>query len=554
MVVHLSRQPGNTTSSAGGCTAQVLIERARNALRRSLTCGLLSVVLIIAGNGQTVASAGPAPPGLAAKIDALQHLLDAQARQIAQQQKQIEELRQALQGTGTEPSRIAPSSPTATAAPHRAEARAKRPEDRLKNPGPLRVSGDFRFREENFAGGPPNRSKVLNRLRYRLRVNATTHWNQDFSAGFALATGDVNNPVSTNQTASEFYTRKPFNLDRAFLSYNPRQFNRFTLTMGKFAYPFYRTELTWDKDINPEGVAQTLVFRPTAIAPLQKLSLVGFELPFSEAGGVSLHDKSIVQSAVYGGQVQTEWKLATRAKLEAYTAYFDYHNADPIALALQIASAKNPQSPLSGLSPLYGNGFVQNSMIVTRGANILTVNGTGDKTGVTSIANAQFASKFGLLDTIAQLDIKTPAERWPVRLLGDFVQNTRACANLRNIHPLPANTGTEVFTQTMNAPCDPHQRHGYWLEGRAGRLEKDGDYQLAYTRIFIEREAVMSGFDFSELIQGSNVSGHRVEFRYNLQNDVELALTGLFSRPLANPGTPKQPFLSRLQMDVIYRF
>ena len=422
------------------------------------------------------------------------------------------------------------------------------------NAGPLHVSGDFRFREEGFAGGPLNRSKVLNRLRYRLRVNAITRLNQDFSGGFALATGDVDDPVSTNQTASEFYTRKPFNLDRAYLNYNPHQFDHLTLTMGKFAYPFYRTELTWDKDLHPEGMAQTLAFRPTAMGPLQKLALVGFELPFSEAGGVSLHDKSIVQSAVYGGQVQTEWKLASWAKLEAYTAYFDYHNADPIALALQTASAKNPQSPLAGLAPLYGNGFVQNSMIVTKGADIVTINGTGYKTGMTSVTNAQFASKFGLLDTIAQLDLKTPVTRWPVTLLGDFVQNTRACTNLHDIHPAPANTGTEVFTQTTNAPCDPRQRHGYWLEGRVGRLEEGGDYQVAYTRMFIEREAVMSGFDFSELIQGSNVSGHRVEFGYNLQKDVELALTGLFNRPLTNTGSPKQPFLSRLQVDVIYRF
>lgn len=541
-------------------------ERVQNTARHSILTILLLITITRAlAIGQT-ATAGPSSD-IAARIHELQHLLQIQAQQLAAQQKQIDALDAALRGVhrspspapasrpGTARTTSAPVSPSSALAAQESEAaRLQRLEAQVKAIGPFHFGGDFRFREEAFAGGPSDRSKVLNRLRYRLRLHATARLNQDFSGGFALATGDVNDPISTNQTASEFYTRKPFNLDRAYLNYNPHQFDNFTLSVGKFAYPFYRTELTWDKDLNPEGMAQTLAFHPTSAGPLRNLALVGFELPFSEAAGVSLHDRSVIQSAVYGGQVQTEWRLASWARLAAYTAYYDYHNADPIALALQTASAKNPQSPLSGLAPLNRQSFVQNSVVVTKAADIVTIQGTAYKTGVTRISNAQFASKFGLLDTIIRLDLKTRSERWPVTLLGDFVQNTRACANGSNIRPVPVNTSTEVFSQLANAPCDAHQRRGYWLEGRVGRLAKAGDYQLAYTRLFIEREAVMSGFNYSVLNQGSNVSGHRVQVEYNLQQDVALALTGLFSRPLVNVGSPKQPFLSRLQLDVIYTF
>jgi hypothetical protein len=42
-------------------------------------------------------------------------------------------------------------------------------------------------------------------------------------------------------------------------------------------------------------------------------------------------------------------------------------------------------------------------------------------------------SNFGRFDTIAKFDITTPYKRLPVAILGDYVQNTRACANVGNI-------------------------------------------------------------------------------------------------------------------------
>jgi hypothetical protein len=67
-------------------------------------------------------------------------------------------------------------------------------------------------------------------------LNGTAKYD-DFSGGFTLATGDVNNPISTNQTTNQFYTRKPFELDKAYPEYRPHYFHPLTLTGGKFAYP-----------------------------------------------------------------------------------------------------------------------------------------------------------------------------------------------------------------------------------------------------------------------------------------------------------------------------
>ncbi len=195
-------------------------------------------------------------------------------------------------------------------------------------------------------------------------------------------------------------------------------------------------------------MAQTLNFELKSTPVLKRVAFVGFELPFSQVAGISLENKSLMQTAVYGGQFQTEWRLANWLELTAYTGFYNFHNADPMALALAKASSKNPATPLIGLLPLAGGGgAVQNSVITTTATSVVTVNGVAEPTGVTSISNAQFASKFDLFDSIARFDVKTPSERWPVAIIGDYVQNTRACANVGNILPLPANTATTEFTR-----------------------------------------------------------------------------------------------------------
>jgi len=193
---------------------------------------------------------------------------------------------------------------------------------------------------------------------------------------------------------------------------------------------------------------------------------------------------------------------------------------------------------------------VQNATYTTTSTNVVTVNGTAYPTGVTSITNAQFASRFGLFDNIARVDIDTGHDRLPVSFIGDFVQNTEACANLRSILPAPANTSSLTFKQTRNAACNSRQRRGYWAEARVGRLQKKGDFQLGYTHIFIEREAVLGNFNYSELRQGTNVTQHRVDWFYQFEQNVQLGFTALIGRPLASP----EPWLTRLQFDAVYIF
>jgi Putative porin len=424
-------------------------------------------------------------------------------------------------------------------------------ENRSLTAGPVAFSGDFRLRSEPTFGGPANNSLTRTREELRLRLNAEVKLNEDFDGGFSFASGDVNDPISTNQTMNQFFTRKPFEIDRAYIEYHPTAFQPLTLLGGKFAYPWYNTELTWDKDINPEGVAQKLSF-DTHAPVLKNVTLVGFELPFAETAGVALANKSITQSIVYGGQLQATWALTRWLTFGTYSGYYDWHGADAVALAVQTADAA---SPLDGLLPLNSN-HVQNSMTTTTDTTVITIGSNVFPTGVQKISAAQFASKFGLFDSIARLDIKTRQKRWPVSLIGDFVQNTEACGNASNIAPAPVSTATQVYSQSTNVPCDSRQRRAYWLEAGYGRTQKKGDWYFSYTRMFIEREAVLSVFNYSELWQGSNIEFHRATTSYQLYQNVQLNFNGLFGRPLVTSSSPAPALnvLKRLQFDVIYSF
>jgi Skp family chaperone for outer membrane proteins len=531
-------------------------------------------------NGSPTAAPVPAP-ATTADIQALKDALAAQQQEIQALQAQLRSKDQALeQGPSasvsatpppTQPAAAEASKSVATVATNlqdttqdttqdtsldqsnqhagSSDERIRNLERQIKGIGPISFSGDLRLRGEPFLGGPSDQSLDRIRGRVRARFNVTADLGEQFRAGITLASGDVNDPTSTNANLTGFYSRKAFALDQAFVEFKPKQFKPLTLTGGKFRYPWYNTELTWDKDLNPEGAAQTLAFNLNTPV-LKRFALVGFELPFAEIGGTAPTNKRITQSITYGGQLQTSWQLARHLTLNAYSGYYDFRGADSIALALARASSKNPQTPFAGALPLTSGNPVQDSTYTTTAATVITIGGTAYPTGVTSVINAQFASKFALFDNLARLDLDTGHSRWPVSFIGDYVQNTEACGNLVNIVAAPSNTSTQTFKRTLNTACNSHQRRGYWAEGRVGRLEKKGDLQIGYTRIYIEREAVLGNFNYSEIRQGTNVTEHRVDAFYQFDRSVQFGFTALIGRPLATT----EPWLTRLQFDTVYIF
>ena len=395
-------------------------------------------------------------------------------------------------------------------------------EGKVHSIGPFALTGDLRLRHESFFGsGPANGDPTQDRHRerYRLRLNFTSKLNDEISGGFSFASGDLGDPISTNNTETGFFTRKPFSVDRAYANYKPKWFKPLSVTGGKFAYTWYRTELTFDNDINVEGGSQTVAWDWKGKL-LSHFGVVGFELPLFEASGGP-------DSSILGGQIQTGWTLVPRIKATADVAFYDYQNPNAIA--------QNQTN---------GNGYASQGTNTGQGGNFgFSAATLTNSFGVIAGAR-QFGSKFGIVDSIFQLDFDTGLKRFPLTTLFNFAQNTRACQNV-----------AAFVAAGVAISCNPRDRQGYWAEAQFGQTKQKGDLRLGYTFARIEREAVVSAFVASDIRQPTNVAQHRIEGAYQLYSNLTFNATAFIGRQLVTAQTPvEERFLKRLQFDFNYKF
>ncbi len=112
------------------------------------------------------------------------------------------------------------------------------------------LSGDFRLRY-NYTEKDDNRSQSQGRFRVRLNLDIKVAKKVNFI--FGLASGG-NDPRSSNQSFGNDWDKKQININYAYVIYHPYKWLK--LEGGKMANPIYTvSQLIWDEDINPEGVA-----------------------------------------------------------------------------------------------------------------------------------------------------------------------------------------------------------------------------------------------------------------------------------------------------------
>ncbi len=116
------------------------------------------------------------------------------------------------------------------------------------------------------------------------------------------------------------------------------------------------------------------------------------------------------------------------------------------------------------------------------------------------------------------------------------------------------NQDLHLFDEDGMVACNPRDRQAYWAEVQVGKTQEKGDLRFGYSLIRIEREAVISAFNFDDLRQATNLINHRVEAFYQAYKNITLGFTGLIGRPLVTPASSRERFLKRLQFDVIYKF
>jgi hypothetical protein len=446
--------------------------------------------------------------------------LKAMEQLIERQQKEIQSLREIVEKNGAkagappslEPVKVATTSNQTPAAGKNEASQPetqKKVDELYKRFGAIRFSGDLRFRAETFRNqgfDALTESPDRNRLRVRARLALDGTINKSFDWGIRLATGTYTNPVSPNQTFTDFFERKPFDLDRAFVRYDSKSDKvGVQLIAGKFEPTFRRTQMVWDDDISVEGASEALYFKTKS--PLKQVKLVAFQLPFNEVAG----DKDGV---VYGGQLQADWQASTKVFGNVNVSYYDWNHADQVVLALGASATQVNGGILNG-SGTTGN---QNGALGT--TNRIVRNAAGQPVG--------FLAQFKLVDFLGNLTWQA-TNRFPVTFTFDYVHN--ATDRVRD------------------------EKDGYWAGALVGQAKEKGDWLFGYYYTRIEQDAVLAPFNFDDIL-ASNSRVHMPTIAYQVAGGVTLQWTGLFSQRANKivPLSPNNRYLNRMQFDVIYKF
>lgn len=202
--------------------------------------------------------------------------LDQLQKTLAEQQLTIKALIEKLSAQpGTAIASKEPEAATAETAktaepePQNVEQRLAKVEGQVLKIGPVRVSGDFRvrfdgiFRPATKPPDPPLEHVQNARARYRLRINFDTDIHPNLSFHGQLATGPLNNPLSTNQDFTSITARAPMSLSEAWIEYRPNK--SLQLQAGRVLDIFAdNSRFLFDDDLRFNGFNQRYVasFKP----------------------------------------------------------------------------------------------------------------------------------------------------------------------------------------------------------------------------------------------------------------------------------------------------
>jgi Putative porin len=312
-------------------------------------------------------------------------------------------------------------------------------------PSRLEVSGDFRLRYEGNYGDADARDWDRGVLRARFGANFVV--NDWLTVGGRLATGDPDDPNSTDVTLSNFADDLNVSLDQAYAEFKVADAK---IWGGKFPLPFTRTELVWDGDVNPQGVGANYA-----------IPLGGGALRFS--GLYFLVDQSVAgaDSSMWGVQIGVDMPLSEFFRFELSAAQYDYSLPGVVG-----ADAGDFRSNLIG-------------------------------------PDGRYVSDFDLTDVIAVMTFRG-AERWPVRLTGEYVKNG----------------GAQTAGDT-----------GYSVELLAGQVRERGDWRIGYGYSVAEVDAILAAFSHDNTTIATNYRQHTLFVDYAITNKVLFDATFYHYRP-----------------------
>jgi len=568
-----------------------------------LTAGLFAQTSTPSSSTATARKKKPASTSAATtqqQVDQLQQLVQAQQRQLALQNQKVDQLTSQLQqlldatqqaNTAVQKaqSNVDQAASAATQAQQSAAAAQKVADQASANAtdlktavtavanktqdqdkqlsalealvGRFRFSGDVRVRgEDYFQQAIPDR----NRARIRVRFGVDGQLNEDFIGGFALATGSMGDPTSTNETLTNVFDRKTIALDRGFITYNPVAHKWLSLTGGKFAYTWQRTSVTFDPDLNPEGFNEKFSFDFTG--PIKNFTAQAIELLYNEANGKAGIPSQ--DSYAVGFQVSSKLQAGPWTATPSFLS-LKWNRPDAILQESAFATAatstgflpSGSTTPITGIPiPGEGQGCAKGFSAPSFPPCEFAPNGMTNATWIDAKGLPHFYSGFNYADFILTNQIQDGIKRLPINLLLEFLDNLDAEA-----HPL--DTKGKVLTNLGS------QNKEYGFDFSLGQTKNKNDVQFGYAWYREEQDAAIASFVESDQRAPTNILQNRFYALWKLRSNTLASFTWWHGRALdtylennvalfnnyssiatIKKAGQEEPYLNRLQFDLIYSF
>jgi len=334
----------------------------------------------------------------------------------------------------------------------------------------LRFNGDFRLRYEytTRGNGAPNIDKEV----VRFRAGITYPLRDYLTVRARIATGSPGDPNSTDITLGQFVDDLAFSVDLASVELNRP---RWGLVGGKFINPLLSTELLWDGDVNPQGLSGrvTVGKAGNVTGTLTTLYFV-VDQQAADTG-----------SDMAGAQFALKAKAGARWQVTAAVGYYDYR-----IRSLALADA----------------GDIRGNRVAPGGARYL--------------------SDFDLLDALVTADYTGFGERFPLRVVGDYVHNSGA-------NDLNTGWAADVYVGRVTRPGETRWRYGYAVA---------------------ETDAILAAFAHDNTTLGTNAETHTVSLDAVPIAGMVLNATWYVYRPHQVAAGVRRLYQTRLRLNALVTF
>ncbi|UOA10540.1 putative porin [Methylobacter sp. S3L5C] len=385
-------------------------------------------------------------------------------------------------------------------------------------------------------------------FRERVRLGIDVNIAEGLTAGIRLATGNMFDPVSTNQTLGNTGNRYEFALDRAFLKYDAvdsEQFNWLTVSGGRIKNPWYTgggeftggSELVWDTDLSFEGFAGTIRHQ-LGTSNAMDLSNGNGPTLFATAGAFPLQEYQLSSDDkwLFGGQMGVDWGFSNQDSVKFGVAYYDYVNTQAIPNTSAIGTCDLNSVDNDASVPQFMQGGNSLATICREGTSLAP----GVEAGQLGLA-----TDYNILNINGSYDLAELAP-YHIRISGDYAKNLGF-----NSNSIQSRYGD--YWGSVGGDKGKEQTNAWQARVDIGwpRVDKKAHWNVFSLYKYVERDAVLDAFTDSDFhLGGTNAKGWVVGGNYGLWNGVWLTGRWLSADIITGP-----PFgIDVLQLDINTRF